>query len=281
MITLEQLNKVAGNRRAQGARQELVRAIAEWAPRIGLDAPHRVALFLANVMHEAGGGRYLKELWGPTKAQRGYEGREDLGNTQTGDGKRFRGHGWIQTTGRANHRAVTKWARERFPNAPDFEKNPEKLAEPQWATLSALWYWSERVPARFIETGNHEMVRRRINGGLNGYREVLEYFDRAAMVILGFDPKNPTSIKEFQRSARISDDGVLGPMTRKALFRSLYALNGTGKTAEPKAPVVDHVRPVSQPDAPEEAKPVPTPRKSALAAIFDAIFRLMTRKNGQ
>ena len=67
-----------------------------------------LAQFLAQVMHESGGLRYVREIWGPTKAQARYEGRKDLGNTQPGDGKRFMGRDVIQVTGRANHRALTE-----------------------------------------------------------------------------------------------------------------------------------------------------------------------------
>lgn len=71
--------------------------------RYGIDTKARQAAFLAQIGHESGRLRYVRELWGPTPAQRRYEGRKDLGNTQPGDGKRFMGRGLIQVTGRANY----------------------------------------------------------------------------------------------------------------------------------------------------------------------------------
>jgi putative chitinase len=106
-----------------------------------IDTPIRQAMFLANVGHESGHLNYTTELWGPTQVQKGYEGRKDLGNTQAGDGPRYRGHGLIQTTGRANHAAARDRLRKRFAGVPDFEAEPTKLAEFQWACLSAADYW--------------------------------------------------------------------------------------------------------------------------------------------
>jgi len=68
-----------------------------------IGTPTRQAAFLAQVGHESGSLVYVKELWGPTDAQKRYEGRKDLGNTQAGDGFRYRGRGLIQITGRANY----------------------------------------------------------------------------------------------------------------------------------------------------------------------------------
>lgn len=74
----------------------------------GVMMREQVAYVLATSEHESGCGKWMKELWGPTAAQRGYEGRRDLGNTQRGDGLRFRGRGYVQITGRRNY---TLWAR--------------------------------------------------------------------------------------------------------------------------------------------------------------------------
>jgi putative chitinase len=63
--------------------------------------PLRQAAFLAQLAHESGQFRFMEEIWGPTPAQRRYEGRRDLGNIQPGDGFRYKGRGPIQITGRA------------------------------------------------------------------------------------------------------------------------------------------------------------------------------------
>lgn len=137
----------------------------------GIDTPARQAAFLAQIGHESGGLRYVSEIWGPTPAQRRYEGRKDLGNTRPGDGSRFRGHGLIQTTGRKNHALVRDRLRERFDNVPDFEQEPAALTDTQWASLSACDYWDMRSLNAHADAGDFETISRKINGGLNGYED--------------------------------------------------------------------------------------------------------------
>ena len=146
--------------------------------------PARIAAFLAQVGHESGGFRYASEIWGPTPAQQRYEGRKDLGNTQPGDGSRFRGHGFIQTTGRANHASVRDRLRERLSvEVPDFEAHPEALAELPWACLSAADYWDMRRLNALADAGDFEAITRNVNGGLNGYADRLARWERAKIAL--------------------------------------------------------------------------------------------------
>ena len=152
-----------------GARPERARmfleVLAAGMAFYSIDKPLRQAMFLANVGHESGGLEYTTELWGPTAAQRGYEGRADLGNTRAGDGFRFRGHGLIQTTGRANHAAARERLRARFHDVPDFEAEPEQLALPKWAALSACDYWDMRNLNAVADAGSFDNVCDIINRG--------------------------------------------------------------------------------------------------------------------
>lgn len=145
----------------------------------GIDTPVRQAAFLAQIGHESGSLRHTVEVWGPTPAQRRYEGRADLGNTQPGDGERFRGHGLIQITGRFNHARVRDRLRRRIADTPDFEAEPHRLAEPQWAALSAADYWDDRGLNALADAGDFELLTRRINGGLNGYDDRVSRWKRA------------------------------------------------------------------------------------------------------
>lgn len=157
-----------------------------------IDTGLRQAAFLANLGHESGRLVYTTEIWGPTPAQKRYEGRADLGNTQPGDGSKYRGHGLIQTTGRANHAAVRDRLRERFTGVPDFEEEPERLAETQWAALSACDYWDMRGLNTWADAGNFDAVCDLINrgrvtaavGDSNGWADRLALYN-VARVALG------------------------------------------------------------------------------------------------
>lgn len=122
----------------------------------------RVSAFIAQIGHESGQLIYIRELWGPTHAQVGYEGRKDLGNTATGDGFKFRGRGLIQVTGRANY--------QRCGDAlgVDLINNPDLLAQPQYAALSAAWFWSINGLNTLADTGDIQNIGSIINTGQKG-----------------------------------------------------------------------------------------------------------------
>lgn len=166
-MTPETISICTGARidRAQRFAAELCAGMAIYR----IDTPARQAAFLAQIGHESGGLRYTTELWGPTPAQIRYEGRTDLGNVQPGDGSRFRGHGLIQVTGRANHARATYRLRQRFGSeVPDFEINPEALAEPRWTVLSACDFWDDKNLNVLADAGDFLKITRVINGGING-----------------------------------------------------------------------------------------------------------------
>lgn len=137
----------------------------------GIDTLGRLAHFLAQIGHESGSLRYTSEVWGPTPAQLSYEGRKNLGNTQPGDGERYKGHGLIQVTGRFNHAQCRDGLRAAGLECPDFEQDPEALTQPIWAAHSAGWYWHSRNINELADRDDIEAVTRKINGGLNGFED--------------------------------------------------------------------------------------------------------------
>lgn len=163
---------------AKAARAHIAAGIVEHSgtmAEFGIDTPLRVAHFMAQIAHESASFRTTREY----ASGKAYEGRRDLGNTRTGDGVRFRGHGLIQVTGRHNHRAFTRWAQARYPDAPDFEAAPDTLMEFPWALLSAIWYWDSRNLNRLADKNDLRAITKKINGGYNGLSDRKVWFNRA------------------------------------------------------------------------------------------------------
>jgi putative chitinase len=165
IVTPETLAKALtiGPLRAQTWADPLSASMALYA----IDSPARQAAFIAQIGHESGRLVYVRELWGPTPSQAGYEGRLDLGNTEKGDGFRFRGRGLIQITGRANYKRAADAL------GLDLLNQPELLEQPGNAALSAAWFWNVRGLNAYADTGDFNTITRRINGGTNGLQDRL------------------------------------------------------------------------------------------------------------
>ena len=131
--------------------------------------PARETHFLAQICHESGCFRYVEEI----ASGEDYEGRADLGNTQAGDGVRFKGRGLIQITGRANYRACGAAL------GLDLEANPQLLESPANACRSAGWFWQKHGLNELADKGDLKAITRRINGGLNGYQDRMALLEAA------------------------------------------------------------------------------------------------------
>ena len=134
-----------------------------------INTPVRQAAFLAQIAHESGELRYVEEI----ASGIAYEYRKDLGNTQPGDGMKFKGRGLIQITGRNNYHECGKAL------GVDLITNPELLETNDLACRSAAWFWASRGLNGLSDRGDFERITKRINGGLNGYQERLAYHARA------------------------------------------------------------------------------------------------------
>ncbi|WP_448572736.1 glycoside hydrolase family 19 protein [Trichothermofontia sp.] len=176
-ITATQLVQIAGSSELRSRIESLTPGVNQTFERYQINTRLRMAHFLAQVMHESGGFRWLREIWGPTDAQRSYEGRRDLGNTQPGDGKRFMGRGLIQLTGRANYAAFSRDL------GVDFVANPTLVEQPPYAVIVAGWYWDQRKLNTWADRDDLEGVTYRVNGGYNGLDDRRRYLNRAKTVL--------------------------------------------------------------------------------------------------
>jgi putative chitinase len=138
-----------------------------------INTPARQASFLSQIGHESGQLRYVEELASGSV----YEGRKDLGNTQPGDGIRYKGRGLIQITGRSNYTALML--------ALDIDciENPQIVCEPINAARSAGWFWKSHGCNELADAGDQLKVSKRINGGTNGLADRLALFAVAQKVM--------------------------------------------------------------------------------------------------
>lgn len=133
----------------------------------------RLCAFLAQVAHESNQLRNWVEL----ADGRAYDGRKALGNTQPGDGPRFRGRGPLQLTGRANYRACGEAL------GLELEKHPELLELPEHGFRSAAWFWHSRALNPLADADYFLLITRRINGGLTHLDRRLVFYERAKTAI--------------------------------------------------------------------------------------------------
>lgn len=222
-------------------------SINKYGSYVGIDLPHRLAMFLAQTGHESMEFSIARELWGPTDQQKKYDPSsgsklsKELGNTIVGDGRKYRGYGYIQLTGKKNVTNFNNWCTKAGITHPNFVNDPSQIGTPPWDMVSALYYWgtttlhNQHINA-YADRGDMEMVSRAVNGGLNGYGDRLRLYDRAALVLLGYKSDD---IRGLQAKAGIVVDGISGPRTRAAMHAALLSL-----TTPKDKPAVTSVAPV-------------------------------------
>lgn len=153
-------------------------SILSAANKFGIDSPLRQAHWLAQIAHESGRFKYVREIWGPTPQQAKYEPPHELakklGNTQPGDGFKFRGRGFIQITGRFNY---AQCSNALFGNPNVLQDSPGLLERDP--ALSAGWYWQSRNINRHADADDVVSVTLAINGGKNGLADRKELLAKA------------------------------------------------------------------------------------------------------
>lgn len=190
---------------------------------------NRAAMFAAQIGTESLGLRYMEEI----ASGAAYEGRDDLGNTQRGDGRRFKGSGPIQLTGRYNFTKFSKWAAQQghIKDPRLFVDRPELVrSNPTYGFLAASWYWTVAAPSlnRLSDAKDVRGATKAINGGYNGLADRQARFTRCLKLgkalLPGdvepeyFEPKGVSmSVKAIQKAVGVTADGYYGDDTKKAV----------------------------------------------------------------
>jgi predicted chitinase len=196
------------------------------AGEFGIGTAARTAAFLAQLAHESGQFQFMEEIWGPTPAQQRYEPQTTLsvtlGNTEAGDGFRFKGRGPIQITGRSNYR--------RFGDllGLDLVSTPEHAARPEVAFRIAALFWSKKGLNELADKVTPEAFReitRRINGGFHGLVERQRFYETAKAVLGVTGPV-------VSRGAAPVRDDVEEPVFDRGYEAILSAVPETGERGE-------------------------------------------------
>ena len=150
---------------------KVISQIPDTAVKFNITTNLRLAHFLSQCAHESGNFKWVVEL----ASGKAYEGRKDLGNTQPGDGVKFKGRGYIQLTGRANYDKFSKFVNE------DCVSNPD-LVSTKYPMLSAAYFFDKNKLWKICDLGSTdevvEKVSRRVNGGTNGLLDRQQKFDK-------------------------------------------------------------------------------------------------------
>ena len=166
-IRLEQLLMAMPN--AGKRAEKFLPYLNRFAEEFEINTPLRWAHYLAQIAHESGELRYTKEI----ASGRAYEGRKDLGNTQQGDGVKYKGRGFIQLTGRSNYSKFQSYSMQ-----PVLEK-PELLEEPELCVDVTMWFWETHGLNELADADKVVSITKKINGGTNGLASRKMYLARA------------------------------------------------------------------------------------------------------
>lgn len=197
MITVDQLTRILDIAETRAGVWQLHLDAA--MDKFEINTPLRAAHFIAQIGHESDRLVFVKEIWRNTPAQQSYEGAARLGNIEPGDGKRFMGRGPMQITGRKNYQALSDAL------GVDFIAQPALLERIDYGSMSAAWFWKigaglnlGHLALRTLgkygmgagvnlnDIADHddiETITYCINGGLNGYEDRRELYERASDVL--------------------------------------------------------------------------------------------------
>jgi putative chitinase len=174
-ITVDVLKKISPRANMQiisDLEQWLDKSFAEYEVNTYLEVCH----FLAQAAHESDGFKTLQEYASGSE----YNGRRDLGNTQQGDGPRFKGRGMFQITGRANYADMSTKL------GVDLISHPELAATGEISVQTALEFWNDRSLSDYADKDDIRTITHKINGGYNGLDSRMAYLK----IIKGIIPKD-------------------------------------------------------------------------------------------
>jgi len=236
----------------------------------GVDTLLRTAAFIAQLAHESAEFRFMEEIWGPIPAQLRYEPPSDLaaklGNTQPGDGKRFKGRGPIQITGRYNYQKYGDLL------GADLIGNPALAAAAEVAFATAGLFWKTNGLNELADAQQFVAITKRINGGTNGLPDRQMYYERAKGVLAdGFVAQAPGVTRAAAPKAL--------PIGGEALQRGYEAISQDAAKAHVKKPARGTVaKPATAKIPAAKVAPAKTKKISTTAGVKKATVKKSAAK---
>lgn len=175
--------------------------LLKWAKKFIKD-PAELAAFMAQCAHESDNFNAMEEYGSPERFAKKYDIRynpekaKQLGNTNPGDGIKYRGRGYIQLTGKYNYQKASEWITKYLNHNIDFVAQPDLVATPTAAALSSIWYWMTFVHPKATNFSNTKQVTKHINPGLRGQhnREQKAKDWQAALNVKPIKPGKPIKV---------------------------------------------------------------------------------------
>ena len=151
-----------------------VKELNECLTRFNITTKSRISHFISQISHESGAGKWTKEL----ASGDDYEGRSDLGNTQPGDGRKFKGAGYIQLTGRYNYQKFSDFIKD-----PQVMAGVDYVAEKYPFTSAGFWWMNNKMNELCDTNPTVDAVTRRVNGGTRGLSDRQMYYARCLNIL--------------------------------------------------------------------------------------------------
>ncbi|MGN4157021.1 LysM peptidoglycan-binding domain-containing protein [Staphylococcus auricularis] len=174
LVTMDQLQRFGWN--AEDLNDHFLNDLNNALHRYQINTPPRIQHFMAQVGEESSLGQFRIELIDGTD----YEGVEEIGNTQPGDGPKYKGGGYIQLTGRSNYTAFSQSMGD-----PEILNQGTNYVAENYPWSSAAWFWDSRNINSTVDNGGSVAdVTQIVNGGQNGYDERLRLYEKAKTIFV-------------------------------------------------------------------------------------------------
>ena len=183
IVTRQQAESVYGRKMSDQQFNDLNSCLQ----RFEINTVPRIRHFLSQTAHESGGLRWMEEL----ASGSAYEGRRNLGNTSPGDGRKYKGAGVIQLTGRHNYQKFADFIKDQ-----NVMQGHSYVAQVYPFNSAGFWWKNNNMNALCDRGGTVKEVTKKVNGGYNGLSDRQRYYDKACQVIKEL-PSTPLHTEEL------------------------------------------------------------------------------------